>query len=56
MHDLLVHVRADPDGFESLAADGRPLVAAAVLAFAERKLGRSLRKAKAGRKPGAAGR
>ena len=56
MHDLLVHVWADPDGFESLAANGRPLGDTAFLAFAARKPGRSLRKAKAGRKPGAAGR
>ena len=38
-------------GFASLAPNGRPLGDAAFLAFAEQKLGRSLRKGKPGPKP-----
>jgi REP-associated tyrosine transposase len=48
--------RAELNGFESLGANGRPLGDEAFLASAERKLGRSLRKAKPGPKPRAAGR
>ena len=46
--------QAELEGFESLGANGRALGDEAFLAFAERMLGRSLRKGKPGPKPGAA--
>jgi len=53
--DMSPGERAELAGFESLAANGRPLGDEAFLAFAERKLGRSLRKGRPGPKPRAAG-
>ncbi|MGO8832748.1 MAG: hypothetical protein ACLQE9_08035 [Roseiarcus sp.] len=47
--------RAEFDVFESLVANGRPLGEAAFLAFADRKVGRSLHKGKPGPKPRPAG-
>jgi putative transposase len=43
--------QAELAGFESLGGNGRPLGDARFLAFAERKLGRSLRRGKPGPKP-----
>jgi putative transposase len=49
--DMSAGERAALASFESLAANGRPLGDAAFLAFAEKRLGRSLRKGKPGPKP-----
>ncbi len=53
--DMSPGERAEFDVFESLVANGRPLGEAAFLAFADRKVGRSLHKGKPGPKPRPAG-